>query len=403
VHEGARLFLELGGIVLGLALLGRLAARFGFSPIPLYLIGGLAIGEGGVAPIVTSEEFIETGAELGVILLLLMLGLEFTGRELLASVRSTAPVGFTDLAVNAAPGLIGGLALGLGPTGALFLGGVTYISSSGVIAKLITDLGWLANRETPAVLSLLVFEDLAMAVLLPVLGAIAIGGEFSGVVLSAAAALVAVALILAIGARHGDRVSRAMFSSTDEVNLLTLLGITLLVAGAAERLSVSAAVGAFLVGIGVSGEAVGRARTLLAPLRDLFAAVFFVFFGIQTDPRALPPIALAVLVIALTSSATKLLVGGWAGARVGAGKAARLRAGVLLVARGEFSIVIAGLGLTAGVDERLGVLAVGYVLVTAVIGPVAAKIVDTRAVSRPGPRLFGRTSAKSPGSKNRAE
>jgi CPA2 family monovalent cation:H+ antiporter-2 len=131
--------------------------------------------------------------------------------------------------------------------------------------------------------------------------------------------------------------------------------------------------------------------------------VFFVFFGIQTDPRALPPIALAVLVIALTSSATKLLVGGWAGARVGAGKAARLRAGVLLVARGEFSIVIAGLGLTAGVDERLGVLAVGYVLVTAVIGPVAAKIVDTRAVSRPGPRLFGRTSAKSPGSKNRAE
>jgi CPA2 family monovalent cation:H+ antiporter-2 len=389
VHEGALLLLELGGIVLGLGLLGRLAARFEFSPIPLYLIGGLAIGEGGIAPIVTSEDFIEIGAEIGVVLLLLMLGLEFTGRELVASVRSTAPVGFTDLAINAAPGFVGGLALGLGPTGALFLGGVTYISSSGVIAKLITDLGWLANRETPAVLSLLVFEDLAMAVLLPVLGAIAIGGEFSGVVLAATAALVAVALILAIGARHGDRISRAMFSSSDEVNLLTLLGITLLVAGAAERLSVSAAVGAFLVGIGVSGEAVGRARTLLAPLRDLFAAVFFVFFGIQTDPRALPPIAFAVLAIAVASSVTKLVVGWWAAARVGAGRSARRRAGVLLLARGEFSIVIAGLGLAGGVDERLGVLAVGYVMVTAVVGPVAAKIVDSRSVSRPGPRPVG--------------
>ncbi|MEX0827016.1 MAG: cation:proton antiporter [Acidimicrobiia bacterium] len=389
MHEGALLLLELGGIVLGLGLLGRLAARFGFSPIPLYLIGGLAIGDGGIAPIVISEDFIEIGAEIGVVLLLLMLGLEFTGRELVSSVRSTAPVGFTDLAINAAPGLIGGLVLGLGPTGALFLGGVTYISSSGVIAKLISDLGWLANRETPAVLSLLVFEDLAMAVLLPVLGAIAIGGEFSGVVLAATAALVAVALILAIGARHGDRISRAMFSSSDEVNLLTLLGITLLVAGAAERLSVSAAVGAFLVGIGVSGEAVGRARTLLAPLRDLFAAVFFVFFGIQTDPRALPPIAFAVLALAVASSVTKLLVGWWAAARVGAGRSARLRAGVLLVARGEFSIVIAGLGLAAGVDERLGLLAVGYVLVTAVVGPVAAKIVDSRSVSRPGPRSVG--------------
>jgi CPA2 family monovalent cation:H+ antiporter-2 len=180
-----------------------------------------------------------------------------------------------------------------------------------------------------------------------------------------------------------------MFSSSDEVNLLTLLGITLVVAGVAERLSVSAAVGAFLVGIGVSGEAVGRARTVLAPLRDLFAAVFFVFFGIQTDPRALPQVAFAVLAIAVASSVTKLVVGWWAAARVGAGRSARRRAGVLLVARGEFSIVIAGLGLAAGVDERLGLLAVGYVLVTAVVGPVAAKIVDSRTVSRHGPRPVG--------------
>lgn len=382
MHEGARLFLELGGIVLGLALLGRLASRIGFSPIPFYLLGGLAIGEGGIVPVVTSEQFIEIGAQIGVILLLLLLGLEFTGRELVTSVRSTTSVGVGDLLLNSAPGVLGGLLAGLGATGALFLGGVTYISSSGVVAKLIDDLGWIANRETPAVLSLLVFEDLAMALLLPVLGAIALGGTVSGVILSAAAALLAVGLIIAVGARHGDRISRAMFSGSDEVNLLTLLGVTLLVAGAAEGLGVSAAVGAFLVGIGVSGEAVARARTLLAPLRDLFAAVFFVFFGLQTDPRALPPVAVTVIVIGLVSAGTKVLTGWWAGARVGAGKTARRRAGALLIARGEFSIVIAGLGLTAGVAPRLGALAVGYVLFTVTLGSAAARLVDRRSPSR---------------------
>jgi len=378
MHEGTRLFLELGGIVLALAVLGRIAARLRLSPIPFYLVGGLAIGEGGLLPIVTSEEFIEIGAELGVILLLLMLGLEFTSRELITSVRSTTPVGLADLVLNAAPGVVTGLLVGLGPTGALFLGGVTYISSSGVIAKLINDLGWIANRETPAVLSLLVFEDLAMAMLLPVLGAIAVGGTPAGVALSAAAALLAVGFILVIGARHGDRISRVIFSGSDEVNLLTLLGVTLIVAGVAEGLSVSAAVGAFLVGIGVSGKAVSRARALLTPLRDLFAAVFFVFFGIQTDPTALPDVAAVVIALGAVSAATKALVGWWAGARVGGGRRARARAAVVLVARGEFSIIIAGLGLTAGVDPRLGAIAVGYVLLTAVAGPVAARIVDER-------------------------
>jgi CPA2 family monovalent cation:H+ antiporter-2 len=378
MHEGALLFLELGGIILGLALLGRLAIRIGLSPIPLYLLAGLAVGEGGIIPIVTSEEFIEIGAELGVILLLLMLGLEFTGRELVTSIRSTTAVGVVDLVVNSAPGLVAGIALGLGPIGALFLGGVTYISSSGVIAKLVSDLGWIGNRETPGVLSLLVFEDLAMAVLLPVLAAIAIGGELGGVVLTVAAALVVVGGILAIAVRHGDRVSRWMFSASDEVNLLTLLGITLLVAGAAERLSVSAAVGAFLVGIGVSGEAVGRARALLTPLRDLFAAVFFVFFGLQTDPAALPSVALSVLAMAMVSGATKFGVGWWVAARAGVGTRGRVRAGVLLTARGEFSVVIAGLGLAAGLHPKLGAVAVGYVLLTATLGPVATRLVDPR-------------------------
>jgi monovalent cation:H+ antiporter-2, CPA2 family len=376
VRGTAQLLLELGGIIALLAVLARLAVRLRLSPIPFYLLGGLLIGEGGLVPVVTSDVFIEIGAELGVVLLLLMLGLEYTGDELLGSIRSTAGAGLVDLVLNFAPGFIAGLILGLGPTLSLFLGGVTYISSSGVAAKLLADLGWIANRETPVVLSILVFEDLAMAIILPILGVLALGGSLTTAIVSVTAALTVAALILGVSARHGHRLSRLVFSGSDEVSLLTLLGITLVVAGAAEQLNVSAAVGAFLVGIGVSGEAVHRARTLLTPLRDVFAGVFFVFFGLSTNPADLPQVAMPVLLLALATAATKMATGWWAAARQGIGRRGRLRAATTLIARGEFSIVIAGLGIIAGGGARLGAIAAGYVLLMATVGPISARIAD---------------------------
>lgn len=372
------LLFELGAILSVLALLARLASRFGFSPIPLYLVAGLAFGRGGIAPLVTSEDFIEVGADIGVVLLLLMLGLEYTGEELVTNMRSGAKAGVVDLVANFTPGYAAGLLIGLGPVLSLYLGGVTYISSSGVVAKLISDLGWTGNRETPIVLSVLVFEDLAMALILPFLGALALGSGITTVVGSVAAALIAVAVILSVASRHGDRLSRLAFSASDEVNLLTVLGITLIVAGLAEQLHVSAAVGAFLVGIGISGDAAHRARDLLAPLRDLFAGVFFVFFGLSTDPAVLPSVAAYVVVLAVLTGATKVLTGRWAAARAGVGKRGRARAGASLVARGEFSIVIAGLGVAAGAGQELAAIAAGYVLVMASVGPVLARLSGRR-------------------------
>lgn len=368
--------LEVGGVLTLLALMARLAGRLSISPIPLYLAAGLAFGEGGILPLDISEEFVSTGAELGVILLLLMLGLEYSGQELTDNLKRATPVGIFDLLLNFTPGFLAGVMLGLGTTSALFLGGVTYISSSGVVAKVLADLGWTGNRETPVVLSVLVFEDLAMAVILPVLGAIALGGTLTGALVSVVVALGAVALTLFLSVRHGDRVSAAAFSESDEVNLLTILGTALVVAGAAELIHVSAAVGAFLVGIGISGEAAHRAETLLTPLRDLFAAVFFVFFGLQTDPSVLPAVAVPVVLLAIVTMATKGAVAWFGGARAGIGLRGRQRAAALLSARGEFSIIIAGLGVTAGGSARLSAIAAGYVLLTATLGPVLARVVD---------------------------
>lgn len=391
MSDKALLFLELGGLVLVLGVLARVAGALRLSPIPLYLLAGLAVGEGGLIPLVTSDEFVQIGADVGVVLLLLMLGLEYSGRELIAGLRTTAPAGLLDLALNSAPGFIAGLLLGFGAVPSLFLAGVTYISSSGVVAKLVADLGWLGNRETPVVLSILVFEDLVMAVALPVLGAVALGGTLAGAAVAVVAALVAVALVLTLAVRHGERMSRLAFSGSDEVNLLTLMGITLLVAGAAEQLHVSAAVGAFLVGIGVSGEAADRARSLVTPLRDLFAAVFFVFFGLSIDPAAMPAVLLPASALVAATSLTKMITGWTAAGQRGVGSRGRRRAGTALIARGEFSIVIAGLGLAAGGDRRLAPLAAAYVLLTAVIGPMAARLADRppRPSRSAGRRLSG--------------
>ncbi|MGY0233837.1 cation:proton antiporter [Longispora urticae] len=377
--HGSILLVELGAVILGLGLLGALSVRFSISPIPLYLLAGLAFGQGGVLPLATSKVFISAGAEIGVILLLFTLGLEYTASELVGSLRSSAPSGLIDLVLNAAPGVAVALILDWGLVGAVAMGGVTYVTSSGIAAKVMGDLGWLGNRETPVVLSLLVFEDLAMALYLPILTALLAGVGLLGGAATLGIAAVTITVILIIALRYGRHVERLVASPSDEVLLLKVLGLVLLVAGIAQHLQVSAAVGAFLVGIALSGPLAHTARQILTPLRDLFAAVFFVFFGLQTDPADLPPVAGIAAALALAGVGTKMLTGWIAGRRAGIASTGRLRAGAALVPRGEFNIVIAGLAVAAGVNPRLGPLAAAYVLILAVCGPLLARGIEPLA------------------------
>ncbi|MBN1174845.1 MAG: cation:proton antiporter, partial [Micromonosporaceae bacterium] len=311
--------------------------------------------------------------DLGVILLLFSLGLEYTAGELIGTMRSSALAGLIDLGLNATPGVAVALLLGWGPTAALALGGITYVTSSGITAKIMGDLGWLGNRETPAVLSLLVFEDLAMAMYLPLLTALLAGVGLLVGASTLATSTATIGVIMLVALRHGQVVERLVTASSDEVMLLKVLGLTLLVAGIAERFQVSAAVGAFLVGIALSGPLAHAARELLAPLRDLFAAVFFVFFGLHTDPSDLPPVAGIAVLLALAGIATKAATGWIAAAGAGSALTGRIRAAAALVPRGEFNVVIAGLVVTAGVEPRIGPLAAAYVLILAVAGPLIAR------------------------------
>ncbi|MFI7011958.1 cation:proton antiporter [Streptomyces sp. NPDC050145] len=388
--HSAVFLIEFGAVVLALGLLGRFAVRMKFSPIPLYLLAGLVFGSGGIVPLGGSEDFIEVGAEIGVVLLLLMLGLEYTAGDLVGHLKTHAPAGAVDFVLNALPGAAAALLLGWGPVAAVVLAGVTWVSSSGVIAKVLGDLGWLGNRETPVILSVLVLEDLAMALYLPILTALLAGAGWAAGGLTLAIALVAVGTVLLVAVRYGRVISRFISSDDPEKLLLVVLGLTLLVAGLAQQLQVSAAVGAFLVGIALSGEVAENTHHLLMPLRDLFAAVFFVFFGLSTDPTTMVPVLVPALVLAVFTALTKIATGYWAAKRAGIGERGRWRAGGALVARGEFSIVIAGLAVASGLEPALGPLATAYVLLLVIIGPLAARFTEPVAG-----RLTGRRRKRS--------
>jgi len=381
---GGSLFLiELGSVVILLAILARVAQRAGFSPMPLYLIAGLAFGEGGLVPLVTAEGFIELGAQFGLVLLLFSLGLQFSVDEFTVSLKTNGSAGAVDALLTFVPGVLGGLLLGFEPLDAVLLGGVAYNTSSSVVARIMDELGWFGNRESPTVMAITVLEDLAMAAYLPIITILLTGDGVAAIVTSVALAIIVVLGALAVATRFGPGLSRVVFSRSDEALLLGMIGVGLLVAGGAQRLGISAGIGAFLAGIVFSGPAADRTHYLLRPMRDVFAGVFFLFFGFQIDPAAIPPVAVQALVLSAVGIAGKYATGHWAARRQGMGPRARRRAGALLTPRGEFSIVIAGLAVAGGSDPSLGPLAASYVLVTAVSGPIFARVIDRAPAGAP--------------------
>jgi CPA2 family monovalent cation:H+ antiporter-2 len=383
--DAALAFIEIGAVALALAVLARIAGRLGITAIPLYLLAGLAVGEGGLAPLDVSAEFIALVAEIGVLLLLLTLGLEYSGDELRHGLRTGLQPGLFDAVANFLPGFAAGLLFGWDLPAAVLLGGVSWVSSSGIVSKVLADLDRLGNRETPSILNLLVIEDLAMAAYLPVAGALVTGEDATSTVVTVTVALVAVLVILTVALRFGTQLSALLEGGSDESLLLAVFGLTLLVGGLAEQLEVSAAIGAFLVGLALSGPVQHRAGALVGPLRDLFAAVFFLFFSFQISPGDLLTALGPATALAVVAMATKLATGWFAASRVGVGRAGRLRAGTTLMARGEFSIVIASLGATLGDGDDLGAVSAAFVLLTAIAGPVATRFVGVPPAERRRP------------------
>src|SRR3546814_879076 len=169
------------------------------------------------------------------------------------------------------------------------------------------------------------------------------GVSFMGGLEAVGISLLVITVVLVVALRYGRYVSALLDSPDSETLLLKLLGAALLVAGISSAMQVSAAVGAFLLGIAISGSTAHNASRVLEPLRDLFAAMFFVVFGLNTDPSSIPPVLGWAAILAVVTAITKLVTGAWAARRQGVARMGQARAGAALIARGEFSIIIAGL------------------------------------------------------------
>ena len=266
----------------------------------------------------------------------------------------------------------------------MLLGGITYISSSGVIAKVLSDLGRLGNRETPAILTLLVIEDLAMAVYLPIVAVMLAGGSLSEGAVAVLIALSVAGLVLFAALRFGHQLTRLLHSESDEALLLGLLGTTLLVAGIAQQLDVSAAVGAFLVGIAPPDRSNSEPASSSSPCVISSAAVFFILFGFSIDPAALPPVLLPAALPRRGHRPPTKVADRLVRDVLHACRSARTVCVPvpLLIARGEFSIVIAGFALATHVETDLIALSGAYVLILAVAGPIVTRFVDRLAPQR---------------------
>jgi CPA2 family monovalent cation:H+ antiporter-2 len=233
-------------------------------------------------------------------------------------------------------------------------------------------------------LSVLVLEDIAMAVFLPLLVVVLSGGTALAATANVMAAVAVVAAVLVVARLFGHHLGRMIGHDDDEQVLLRVVGVMLVVAGLTHLVDASAAVGAFLVGLAIPQDTARRARGVLKPLRDLFAALFFLSFGLHTAPGELGPFLLVALLLAAVTALTKVGTGMFAASRDGVGPRGRVRAGTALIARGEFSIVIAELAVSAGYSE-IGPLASAYVVILGISGPLLAKFADSLAAPWQGP------------------
>lgn len=357
---------EIGGVLLFLGIASFFAARFKFSAVPIFLFAGLLLGNGGVIPLSLSDSFLDLGAQWGAILLLLLLGLEYTAGELIGTLRERKSLGVFDLVVNFLPGALVALIAGWGWIGALVLGGITYVSSSGIATQFIKDAKWQKLESTKRAVATLVVEDLFLAPYLPVLSAITAGVALATGLISISVALVITGAVLFFSARGGHIPHGAVMLGDSATLLLMVFGAALAASGLATLIGFSGAVAAFLVGLLLTGDLAVVARVRLAPLRDLFASIFFLFFGLGTDPRDVVPVLIPALILALLGIASKVLTAWWSVRDVTEPHKVQ-RAATLLVARGEFSIVIAGLAGSLAFGDELQAMTITYVIFTAIV------------------------------------
>ncbi|NKI22438.1 cation:proton antiporter [Paenibacillus dendritiformis] len=389
------LVLEVGLAVLLIALVGLLAASIRTSVIPFYILVGMAVGPH--APhfgafdfrFIESAEVIAFMGRLGVLFLLFYLGLEFSIGRLMKSGRSIVMGGTIYILINFTLGLLYGWVNGFPIEETMVMAGITTISSSAIVAKVLVDLKRTANPETEMILGIIMFEDIFLAVYISVLSGLVLSDSSSvgGVILSALYALGFMLLLLIAGRSAAPLLNKVFNIRSNELFLLLVFGFLFLVAGFSETIHVAEAIGALLTGL-ILAETMHmkRIEQLILPFRDFFGALFFFSFGLTIVPSALGgALWLSVGAVAVTLFGN-FLAGMLAGKSAGLSPKASANIGLTIVSRGEFSIIMANLGKSGGLLELLQPFAALYVLILAILGPLLTK--ESRLIFRGLNKIF---------------
>ncbi len=369
--------------VLGVAAAVSITLRF--PVVPLYILSGVVLGNW-VAP----DAVVQFLGSLGVVFLLFSMGLEFSLGSVASTPRRFLSAGSLDLLLNFPIGLLAGLALGWTWAEALFLAGILYMSSSAVVSKCIVEFGRAARPETETILGIMVFEDLVIAIYLVLINALIVGGVAAtsgwAQVSAVARPLLFVALLAVLAWRLQAPLERLIASRSDEGFTLLLFAFVLLIASSALGAGLSEAVGAFLAGIVIGSTRLKeRAARTLHPFQTLFAALFFVSFGMGIDLASIGAVAAPAFILIVLGFCTKVVGGFLAGRSAGHTPAQSAVVGLSLVPKGEFSIVIAALAAAAsGSDSQIEALTGIYVFTLAFLGPVGMREADRiwRALSQ---------------------
>ncbi|QCS41621.1 cation:proton antiporter [Natrinema versiforme] len=379
-------FYIITGMLLGSNVLGELPALAGSEvgvagvtvTVPDVTIGGVDVLAAVSGLSLGETDFIVIGAEIGIVLLLFFLGLEFNLDRLLASRDRIGKAGSVDLAINFGIGLGFGYLVFGGFLAAFLTAGIVYISSSAIITKSLIDLGWIANDEAEPLLGTLVYEDLFIAVYLAIVSALVLGGGDVGEAMGQIGVAIGVIIaLLALVTFGTDFFQRFLDADTNEFVVVRALGVTILVAGAALALGVSEAVAAFFVGMAfASTDHAHDLERLLEPLRDAFAVIFFFWIGLVTDPGLFTLSVLGMIVAGVVVTTPTKIVSGYLGGRIyDLDDRRSLRVGFGMATRGEFSLIIAslalsgaGTGIAAETAQTLYAFTVGYVLVMSILG-----------------------------------
>ncbi|WP_026298403.1 cation:proton antiporter [Cohnella laeviribosi] len=389
--------LEIGIAIALIAAAGLLSSKLRFSVIPFYILIGMAVGPHAFhwghfdLRFINSAPLIEFMGRIGVLFLLFYLGLEFSVGRLLKAGKSIVVGGTIYIGINFTLGLVFGFVSGFPLEEVLIIAGITTISSSAIVAKVLVDLKRTANPETEMILGIIMFEDVFLAVYLSILSGLVLSGSstLGGVLLSAAVSLGFMLALLLIGRKAVPVLNKLLNIRSNEVFLLVIFSILFIVAGFSETLHVAEAIGALLVGL-VLAETVHRQRIehLIVPFRDFFGAIFFFSFGLTIDPASLiePKTIVLALGAVIVTLIGNFFAGMLAGRTAGLSPKSSTNIGLTIVSRGEFSIIVANLGKAGGLMAILQPFAALYVLILAVLGPLLTK--ETKAIYKLLDKVF---------------